>query len=302
MNRRLPSLSLLRAFERAAHHSSVKLAANDLYVTPGAVSQKIKQLEQELGIPLFRREGRSIRLTAAGKGYYRDVARAFARLETGTQRLQDQFGAQVLRLHLLPFFASAILIPRLPAFQAAHPDIEVRIESSFGLTGEHPEGADLSVILGNGDWPGLKSNRLLDIHLQPVACPEIAATIRPDHPEDINQHTIVRFTSRLDAWEQWTRQSALDFAPQGQFGVDSMFSALTAAEQGLGVAMAVRPVTDEKIQQSSLQYVLNHSVPAIDSYYLVYRASDAVRPGVAIFRDWLMEQFVAESLTLPSGE
>ena len=292
MRRRLPSLSLLRAFERAAYHRSFKLAAEDLHVTPSAVSHKIKQLEEELGIPLFQRLTRAVKLTAAGKAYFRDVHRAFARLETGTRQLHDRFGRQVLRLQLLPFFATEVLVPRLHSFRASHPDIDLRLESALGGAEIHPEDADISIVLGKGSWPGLVSEPLMDLELMAVCSPAVAAQMRPDHAEDINGQTVIYFASKLDAWEQWSRGMGIDeFKPKGSLTVDSMFSALQAAEQGLGIVTAIMPISEDRLKRSNLVAPFPERVKIPDRYFVVYRKSDAIRPNLQQFRDWIRSEF-----------
>ncbi|MDX1571954.1 MAG: LysR substrate-binding domain-containing protein [Xanthomonadales bacterium] len=292
MRKRLPSLNLLRAFERAAYHRSFKLAAEDLHITPSAVSHKIKQLEEELEIPLFHRVTRAVKLTPAGQAYFKDVHRAFARLETGTRQLHDRYGKQVLRLHLLPFFASEVLVPKLHSFQMRHPDIDLHLESSFGSSETHPEDADISIALGKGRWPGLEAVELMQLELMAFCTPELAKQIRPDHPEDINDHAVIYFATKLDAWEQWTRGMGLKkFSPRQTLTVDSMFSALQAAEQGLGVVLAALPLTQERLSRSTLVPPFEKRVAIADRYYLVYRKADQVRPNVQKFREWIVDAF-----------
>lgn len=295
MRRRLPSLSLLRAFERSAFHHSFKLAAEEMHVTPSAVSHKIRQLEEELGIPLFQRVARAVRLTPAGQAYFKDVHRAFARLESGTQHLFDRFGQQVLRLHLLPFFASEALVPRLHSFQTQHPDIDLLLESSFGRSEVHPEDADISVALGRGNWPGLISVELMPLELVAVCTPEIAKSLRPDHVEDVNKHTLIYFASKMDIWDQWCKGVGLSgVKPQQTLAVDSMFSALQAAERGLGIVPAALPLTADRLRTSNLVRPFEHRVRSEDSYYLVYRKSDQVRPNVQKFRAWISREFAPQ--------
>ncbi|MEM9304936.1 MAG: LysR substrate-binding domain-containing protein [Pseudomonadota bacterium] len=291
MRRRLPSLTLLRAFERAAYHRSFKLAAEELHVTPSAVSHKIKQLEEELGIPLFHRVTRAVRLTPAGQAYFKDVHRAFARLETGTQQLHDRYGRQVLRLHLLPFFASEVLVPKLHSFQARHPDIDLHLESSFGRTETHPEDADISIALGKGTWPGLVGIELMRLQLLAVCHPDLAAKMRPEHVEDINDHTLIYYATKLDAWEQWSRGVGLEtFKPRQTLTVDSIYSAMQAAEQGLGVMVAPLPLGETRM--SSMRLAAPYEKVEIpDRYYLVYRKADQVRQNIQKFRDWIVDEF-----------
>jgi len=292
MRRRLPSLSLLRAFERAAYHRSFKLAAEQLHITPSAVSHKIKQLEEELGIPLFHRMTRAVKLTAAGQSYFKDVHRAFARLQTGTQALHDRYGRQILRLHLLPFFASEVLVPKLHSFRLKHPDIDLHLESAFGRSETHPDEADISIALGTGKWPGLVSRQLMRLELQAMCAPQIAEQIDPDRPDDINQHTLIYFATKLDAWEQWSQEMQLsNFKPAATITVDSTYSALQAAEQGLGIVLAPMPLSADRLRSSDLVAPFAKPVPVPDSYYTVYRRGDEVRANVQIFLDWIAEEF-----------
>ncbi len=292
MRRRLPSLSLLRAFERAAYHRSFKLAAEDLHITPSAVSHKIKQLEEELGIPLFHRMTRAVKLTAAGQSYFKDVHRAFARLQTGTQLLHDRYGRQIVRLHLLPFFASEVLVPRLHSFRIAHPEIDLHLESAFGRSEVHPDEADISIALGSGNWPGLVSRQLMKLELKAVCAAELAAEIDAEDPDSINQHTLIYFATKLDAWEQWSQGMGLKhFKPKATITVDSMYSALQAAEQGLGIVLAPLPLSAERLKGTELVAPFAESVAIPDSYYAVYRRGDEVRTNVQIFLDWIAEQF-----------
>ncbi len=292
MRRQLPHLNLLLAFERAAYHRSFKLAAAELHVTPSAVSHRIRQLEEDLGIPLFQRLPRSIRLTPAGQAYFRDVHRAFARIESGTEKLTHSFGRQVLRLHLLPFFATEILVPRLQSFQAQHPEIDLHLESSFGRSETHPDHADISIGLGQGSWPGLVSKPLMELELQAVCAPQLAQSIRPDHIQDINQHHVIYFESKLDAWELWARGVGLKkFEPAGTITMDSVFSALQAAEQGLGIVTAALPLTAQWLQRSHLVPAFEQRVKIPDRYYVLYRKGDDVRPTVQRFLEWITEEF-----------
>ncbi len=292
MRRRLPSLSLLRAFERAAYHRSFKLAAEQLHITPSAVSHKIKQLEEELGIPLFHRMTRAVKLTAAGQSYFKDVHRAFARLETGTRLLHDRHGRQILRLHLLPFFASEVLVPKLHSFRLKHPDIDLHLESAFGRSETHPEEADISIALGTGRWPGLVARRLMQLELQAMCSPEIAAQIDPDNPDDINNHTLIYFATKLDAWDHCSQGMKLKaFKPAATITVDSTYSALQAAEQGLGIVLAPMPLSADRIRNGALVAPFAEPIAIPDSYYAVYRRGDEVRSNVQIFLDWIAEVF-----------
>jgi LysR family glycine cleavage system transcriptional activator len=295
MRQRMPSLNLLHAFERAAHHRSFKLAAEELHVTASAISHKIKQLEDELGISLFHRITRAVKLTPAGQSFYKDVQRAFARLEMGTRMLHDRYGRQVLRLYLPPFFASEVLVPKLHSFQARHPDVDLHLESAFGHTEVHPEEADVSIALGTGKWPGMVCAELLRLELMAVCAPTLAEKLNPDRPEEVMQHTLISYASKLDAWQQWARGLGLkNFKPISTLVVDSMFSALQAAEQGLGVVPAVLPITQGRLNNSVLVSPFSEKVSIPDRYHVVYRKADEDRPTIQKFQNWVVGEFTKD--------
>ncbi len=288
MNHRLPSLNLLQSFERAAHHRSFKLAAEELHVTPSAISHQIRKLEDELGIALFERLTREIRLTPAGRDYFQEIHRVFARLKTGTERLHDKFGQKRLRLHVTPFFASELLVPLLPDYQALHPDTALNLESSFGRSYAHPEDVDVSIMFGRGSWPCLHSRRLMTLRMAVVCSETLASSIRPGHYEDVYLHPLIDFAFKQNIWQDWARikQIAPPAAKQ-QLTLDSMHSALMAAERGQGITMAPMPIAANWIERSSLINLFEETVEAVDHFYVVTRQDDRLRPKIKGFIDWL---------------
>ena len=168
---RLPPLNAIRAFEAAARHLSITLAADELSVTPGAISRQIRQLEDLLGLALFKRGHRQISLTRPGSDYYRAVSKAIEIVREATQRLNRRAQRKQLKGRAYTTFAMRWLIPRLSGFHAAHPEIEVLLTASLEDVDFKKEDIDGAIRLGDGNWPGTKSYRLVPNLLAPVASP-----------------------------------------------------------------------------------------------------------------------------------
>src|SRR5882672_6677520 len=175
--RRLPPMNALRAFEAAARHRSVKAAAAELCVTPGAVSQMLKALELHLGVKLFHRVNRGIVLTDAGQGYLPPVRNAFRQIAEASARVTVGADSGVLTVSVTPFFAAAWLVPRLKDFQDRHPDIDLQVVTGNALADFARDGVDVAVRHGLGRYPGLRSDRVVAVEVVPVAAPTLVARL-----------------------------------------------------------------------------------------------------------------------------
>jgi LysR family transcriptional regulator, glycine cleavage system transcriptional activator len=284
---RPPPLHLLRVFECAARHLSFKRAAEELSVTPSAISHQIKALEEHLKIALFERGARSLSLTAAGAHYAGTLHELFDRLKRSTAELHAEFGRSRLKLHVTPFFLGEMLIPRLEDFRVRHPDVEIQIDTALSRLDEHPSSADLSIVLGEAPWSGLVADPLVRLKLVPVCAPELQIKVKADHPSDWAAQTIIRYSSRLDAWEIWAERAgigAISSAPGLSF--DSIYAALRAAEQGLGIAMAPLPLAAGWLASGRLMRASPIEVDTALGFHLVHREKDVQRPAVRAFRAW----------------
>src|ERR1017187_5098590 len=160
---RLPSLKFLKTFQIAAKLQSFKAAAEELYVTPSAVSHQIKALEESLGVTLFERGARGVRtltLTDAGAHYLEHINDIFAKLESVTERLRVRYGRSIIRLNVPPFFANELLLPRLATFSRAREGTDIRIQTTFPTLKTHSPEADLSIVVSTGPWEGLTAHEL----------------------------------------------------------------------------------------------------------------------------------------------
>src|SRR5215467_10512430 len=198
-NPRLPPLNPLRAFEATARHLSVKNAAHELCVTPGAVSQMLKTLELHLGVALFKRVNRGIFLTNAGQDYLPAIRNALRQIADATKRVANTAEAGILTISVSPSFAAAWLVPRLKNFQDAHPEIDVQVRTETKLADFSHDGVDVAVRRGLGRYPGLHSEHLFAIEQVPVATPALAARFAtPRNPADLVRWLYVR--ARVPAW------------------------------------------------------------------------------------------------------
>ena len=182
-DRKFPPLNSLRAFEAAARHLSVKIAAEELCVTPGAVSQMLKILEDHLGVKLFERVNRGILLTQAGRDYLPPVRNAFRQIAEASRRVAISADTGILTFSVTPFFASAWLVPRLKSFQEAHPSIDLQVLTNSALVDFSRDGVDIAVRHGIGRYPGLRSYRLVSVEMVPVAAPSLVERLGvPESP------------------------------------------------------------------------------------------------------------------------
>src|SRR5262245_41500603 len=208
--RRLPPLTALRAFEAAARHGTFVKAAAELGVTPGAVSQHIKGLEAGLGLALFRRQARGVRLTEAGRAYLPGVAEGFDRLARATLQVNDPAAGGLiagrLSITVLPSFAAGWLVRRLPAFRARHPEIDLLIRSERQTIDLHREDADLAIRYGLGDFPNLEATHLLREEIFPVCAPALLNADPPLRaPADLLRHELLHDAGALgnEPWIRW---------------------------------------------------------------------------------------------------
>src|ERR1700682_6247382 len=203
MRQRLPPLNALKAFEAAARHESFTRAAEELFVTQGAVSHQVKALEGELGVKLFNRERQRLIITEAGRDYLTVIRDAFDRISVGTERLLQRQNAGVLTVSTSPDFAAKWLVQRLGHFVEAHTEIDLRVSASLHHVDFAREEVDLAVRHGDGNWPGLDTVKLSSEQLFAVCSPKLwAGKRRLGKPADILKFPLIHLDSRTD-WAKW---------------------------------------------------------------------------------------------------
>lgn len=289
IRRTLPPLNSLRAFEAAARHLSVKRAAEELCVTPGAVSQMLRNLEEHLGAQLFERVNRGICLTQAGRDYLPPIRNAFRQIVQATQRVADSVDTGVLTISVTPFFASAWLLPRLPSFQQAHPGIDLQV-----LTGTAPvdfsrEGVDMAVRHGAGRYDGLRSHRVASVEMVPVAAPALLARYGPPQaPRELLQWPRIHDADR-QGWSLWFHAQGVDEPdlPKGlAFDDSALLRSAVLAGQGAGLLPAAMVALD--VDEGRLAMLARPTHMESFAYYLVYPEALHGKPKVTAMRDWML--------------
>ena len=305
MSPRLPPLASLRAFEAASRHLSFAKAAEDLLVTPGAVSQQVKLLEDFLGVALFRRLPRGVLLTDAGQLYGSELREVFARLAAASERVRRHAASPVLTASMSPSLAARWLIPRLGGFRARHPDIDVRIEVNPLPTDFARENVDVAIRHGPGpSWPGLHADLLFPHIVFPVCSPQLLASgPKLRDPRDLAQFTLLHEDTWADSlgrlhdipWSAWLAAvgaGEVDASRGLHFAQTHM--SLQAAMAGQGVALANHVLAGEDLRAGRLVRPLPQQVPADSSYWFICPEATVTHPRVAAFRAWVLEEAAQE--------
>ncbi|SOE00837.1 transcriptional regulator GcvA [Caenispirillum bisanense] len=292
---RLPPLNSLRLFEAAGRHLSFKQAAEELCVTPSAVSHGIQTLEDWLGVALFVRGNRSISLTAAGRAYLPQVREALSRLASASESVPGRRTARGGRLHVsvATSFGLRWLIPRLPRFNARHPDIEVMLDTSRGAAELPGDGIDLAIRRGTGEWRRIDAVCLAVEDLVPVCAPDVARRIHD--AGDLARTSLLHVVGLDEDWDAWAALAGLDGldTARGQ-RFDTIHMALEAAAQGLGVAVGRLPLVSADIAAGRLVPVLGPPRPGRAGYWLLADPLALTRPHVAAFRRWIIGELAAQ--------
>ena len=292
MTARLPSLNGLRAFEAAARHLSFTNAAAELNVTQTAISHQIRRLEEELGIRLFVRQNRALALTPEAKDYLPGVRAAFNDLRLATDRLQRKDDDHVLTVSTLASLAAKWLLPRLSAFQEAHPGIDVRITTSTALVDFKGGGVDAAIRYGRGHWAGLRADWLTADQLFPVCSPQLLSGDKPLRcPQDLAHHVLLHSSGGYDDdWRLWLTAAGLPAniskLPGQTF--DLIFMTVQAAIDGFGVAVGRTSYVEGDIAKGRLVVPFKIALPADAGFYLVSPQASAEKPKLAAFRRWLL--------------
>ncbi|MDC0663685.1 LysR substrate-binding domain-containing protein [Marinobacter sp. SS21] len=284
-----PPMQFLPAFEAAARLSSFKLAAEELNVTPSAISQQIKGLEQLLGHPLFVRHPRAVELTRVGLRYFELASEIIRRYRDGHRAISNDLRTPTLRVSAMTLVAYDLLIPALPRFNIAHPNIDLRIETSELPVELGTERDDIAVRVGPGNWPGLTAHKLCDLSVTVVdngADPDLAP-LRPADTNQLARLTLIHSRTHVDDWAQAAQAMGIDLSANPQVFFNDSFSAVAAAEAGSGVALGLLPIIQKRIDGGSLRSLLARPIPIGMGIWLVYPPALEEHPGLPAARQWL---------------
>jgi LysR family glycine cleavage system transcriptional activator len=293
-------LNALRAFEASARHESFSAAASELHVTPAAVGQLVRGLEERLGMSLFHRgtSGRTrLVLTEAAERALPDIRAGFDRLSLGVARLKERSPNGVLTVTVSPAFAAKWLMPRIERFQAAWPETDVRVDVSIEILDFVAHGIDIGVRYGAGRWPGLAAEKLMDEEVYPVCSPTLLRQNRRlRRPSDLAGLKLIHDLS-VDAhagfatWSAWLEKAGADVETKRGLRVNNSAAVLQAAIEGQGVALARSIMARDDLAAGRLVRLFPEvELAAALAYYVVYRPDRATLPRLVAFRDWLVSE------------
>lgn len=294
-NRKNYPLNALRAFEASARHLSFVAAAEELSVTPAAISHQIKKLEDFLGVPLFRRRTRGLVLVETGQLLAKELHAVFLNLDQAMEHVMEADKGGSLALTVAPTFAAMWLIPRLQKFYAQHPAIDVRISTSLGLVDFQRDDFDAAIRLGHGQWPGLEAIKLFDESVIPMCSPRLLEgqnAIRT--PSDLRKHVLLHnhsmdFDPNAPTWQTWLDASGtsdVDASHGMHFSLPD--HGLQAAIDGAGVVLGWRFLSAKDVQAGRVVELFDLAIPLGSTFYLVYPEAHSRRPNIVALRDWIL--------------
>ena len=302
--RRLPPLNALRAFEAAARHLNFSRAADELSVTPGAVSQQIQNLEDYVGVALFKRTPKGLLLTDPAQIALPALREAFDRLAEAASMLTAAVDGRRLTVTVPPSFASKWLLPRLGAFEALHPDVDVWVSAGMELTDFASGEVDLAIRYGAGRYPGLEVIRLMQETVIPVASPELLANHPLEALGDL-ANAILLHDGSPDAdescpdWTMWLAArgvKGVDGARGPRFNQSSLV--IEAAVGGRGVALAKRALAQADLDAGRLVAPFQIATAVDFAYYLVHPKTKGRLPQVKAFITWITAEAAAHAAAL----
>ena len=289
---RQPSLRALKAFEAVSRHLKVSDAAEELCVTSSAISHLVKRLEQELGLPLLKRDGRNIALTPEGEQFAPRIQRIFRSLNHLIDDTREQNSPNVLNVSLRPYFAVKWLSPRLSHFWAQHPDIELRLIHTTKPTDFSNDRVDLAIEWSKGNRTDIKQSLLIPGLLTPVLSPVLAKTQKITQPKDTLKHILLRETD-YDSWQDWLELAGVNDKPKKHTFIDDSNVRYQAAIDGQGIELGCRALIEEDIKAGLLITPFELSLNSF-SYYLAEPLKPArQRSASEKFKRWLAQQTLA---------
>jgi LysR family glycine cleavage system transcriptional activator len=286
------TLKSIQAFEAAARLSSFALAAEELFVTPSAISHQIKLLEEQLDLRLFHRVHRAAILTDSGRRYAEEITAAFARIEHATREIGRVEKSDILTIHCTPSFATQWLMPRLARFSAMHPDIDVRLNASSSAVDLVGEAVDVDIRYGARKLQpaGTLVLELPSETVVPLCSPALAYG---DHPirkaADLQHHTLIHSEGCLVGWRDWMRlhrKVPLDITRGPRF--DRSFMSISAAVDGLGVCLDSMLLVQRELETGRLVAPLGTQGLSVHGYTMNLLKSRADLPKLRSFHDWLV--------------
>ena len=301
MRRNLPPFTALKAFEAAAKHNSFKAAAEDVSLSPSAISHQIRLLEDYLGFQLFIRDKGLVRLSERGREYHTSILSIFDNLEQTTQDFRIHQNKTKIVINLFHSFLSSWLYEKLPDFQKKHPEIELSFISSDNPPEYDKFEFDVAIYFGKKPLINVKSVHLLDDYMTMVASPEMAASL-PAAADifDLEQFPFLHCTCETKEWETWFNSFGQP-CPKGdyQLNTNDRSMVLKGAAQNMGIAIGRQPFMDKHLKDGTLVVPYDKYIDTGYKYYFTYPKSLEQNENIIHFEKWLLEE--CQKLTVPSS-
>ena len=290
--RKLRSIQSLKSFEAAARHLSFKRAAEELFVTPTAISHQVKTLENQLNCRLFERKTRQIQLTQQGFELFSELRKSFDSIDNTLTRIESRINRETVTLGLGSIIGTRWLAPRLGSFWEQHDDIDLRLHHSSYADFENLDHFDLAIAWGQGNWPGMQVHKFIRIQLTPVMSPELKA---PGSVNKLLDFPLLDTRERV-GWQQWftAADTIVNHAPASTV-IDDANLVLQAALDGQGVALGILPFVEDDLSQGRLIRPFELTIEPDEAYHLIYRKKALSNPAIKTVRDWLLDQIVPEN-------
>jgi LysR family glycine cleavage system transcriptional activator len=295
-------LKAVATFEAAARHQSFKMAAEELNLTPSAISHQVRQLEAQLGVALFRRLRGGLTITDAGAAYLKMLSPAFREIDNATKYVMQMEYADQLTIRSAPSFARKWLLDRIPNFLALHPDIDVKLIATSERLDFRSKNIDIGIYYGSPDWPDHIVHPLLSERVLPMCSPEFKAKARGlVAPADLLRFTLIHTERNLVTWSMWLADRGVGaLAKLRGVCLDPSELAIDAAVRGVGIVLESDVLAARELAEGSLVPALEDTATETVSYYLVYPAEHADIPKVSAFVCWITA--LSDNTTVPISD
>ncbi|MBW8182526.1 LysR substrate-binding domain-containing protein [Shewanella nanhaiensis] len=284
---RLPSLNILRVFESAARHLSFKKAAEELFITPPAVSHQIRTLEQQLDVLLFKRLNRSLTLTNDGQVYFYKVQQSLQQLQSATDELIANKEKFTFVINSVPMVISALLAPFIHEFQEHHPDISIQMDSAPNMMDFAIKDLDVAIRRTKGEEPHLIYVPIFKVEITPICRHDYFAINPSVNPDTLENSRLIRLTADKHNWPHWLNEWDLDTPSGNELILSSFRSAIESVRSGAGIGMGYKPMINHLLQEGEIITPFPNKISSYSEAYLVYRKQDKNRAIIQAFEIWL---------------
>ena len=288
--RLIPSTSMLMAFDASARSGSFTAAGQELNLTQGAISRQVNALENQLGVLLFKRIKKSIKLTEAGEIYAKEVSMALRVVRNASLNAMSNTQGKSLNLAILPTFGMRWLMPRFPGFLKKNPQITVNFTSKLSPFDFGTENLHCAIHFGNADWPDTEGIYLMGEEAVPVASPSFIGNHTIKSADELSPMPLLHLETRPNAWSNWFKQNKLK-PPIDKGMVLEQFSMVTqAAAAGLGIALLPHFLIQSELDRGELEILMSEPLKNNAGYYLITPKAHANYSPVLALKEWLVSQ------------